>query len=112
MSLNNKYNGQIITKLLGRSPNIIKLENGKILIAPAFTVLFGGLKVKAYRVKKTGENQLTIQLIKDNDYSIIDEEKIFRSFNYHAGSNCKILLEFHENFKLSNSGKRDYFLSN
>ena len=109
---NEKYNGQIITKLLGRSPNIIKLENGKILIAPAFTVLFGGLSIKAFRVKKSGINQLTIQLIKDTDYSIKDEEKIFKSFNYHAGSNCEILLEFHEKFKLSNSGKRDYFLSN
>jgi phenylacetate-CoA ligase len=111
ISANSSYNGQIITKLLGRKPNVINLENGKILIAPGFTVLFGGLNVKAYRINKTGINELTIQVIKEKNYTNEDEEIILKSFKHHAGADCKINLTYHDSFKLSNSGKRDYFLS-
>jgi len=111
VSFSKIYNGQLITKLFGRIPNIIKLENGKVLIAPGFTVLFAGLNVKAYRIKKTGVNQLNIQIIKDEGYSIKDEDIIIQSFHYHAGSDCKILLDYKQSFELSSSGKRDYFLS-
>ncbi len=107
----NSHNGQIITKLLGRKPNLIKLENGKVLIAPGFTVLFGGLNVKAYRINKTDINQITIQVVKDEIYSKKDEEIIKTSFNHHAGKDCKIIITYHDSFHLSNSGKRDYFLT-
>lgn len=107
----NSYNGQIITKLLGRKPNLIKLENGKVLIAPGFTVLFGELNVKAYRINKTDINQITVQVVKDVSYSKKDEEIIKTSFNHHAGKDCKIIITYHNSFCLSNSGKRDYFLT-
>ena len=111
LSSNNFYNGQIITKLLGRTPNVIKLENGKVLIAPGFTVLFSGLNVKAYRITKTGINEITIELIKDENYSIKDEQIIINSFNHHAGKDCEIIISYHDSFELSASGKRNYFLN-
>ena len=111
LSSHKKHNGQIITQLLGRKPNIIKLENGKVLIAPGFTVLFSGLNVKAYRIKKTGVNKITIQIIKDDKYSNKDENVILDSFKYHAGVDCKLVVSYKDSFELSKSGKRDYFLS-
>tara|TARA_Y100001935_G_C17307058_1_gene513011 strand:+ start:469 stop:1770 length:1302 start_codon:yes stop_codon:yes gene_type:complete len=105
------YNGQVINKLLGRIPEIIKLENGSTLIAPGFTVLFGGLNVKSYRIIKEGENSIRIDIVKDFKYCQEDEQKILKSFKSHAGEDCIILLNYLENFDLTNSGKRNYFMT-
>ena len=111
LSRRDNYNGQALDKLYGRIPNIIPLENGKTLIAPGFTVLFSGLEVKSYKIVKTGFNQLTIRIIKDTNYSSIDEETIRSSFAEHAGKDCEIIIEIVSKFNDKLSGKRDYFIT-
>ena len=111
ISYEKNYNGQVIKQLYGRTPNIIKLENGRILIAPAFTVLFSGLNVKAYRILKTSSNLIEIHVVKEKNYSNNNELKILKSFKFHAGNNVKIDIKYFDSFKLPNSGKRNYFIS-
>lgn len=105
------FNGQVIKELYGRIPNIIKLENGRTLIAPGFTVLFGGLNVNAYRIIKSGENSISVQIVKNSNYSMNDEAKIVNSFKYHAGEDCNLNIEYFDAFNTTNIGKRNYFIA-
>jgi phenylacetate-CoA ligase len=106
------YNGQIITEILGRITEIIKLENGNVLTGPGFTILFRNLNVLGYRIQKIGEMHIVCEIIKGEDYSVHEEKLIQDTIIRHAGDNCIVDLVYKEKFELAPSGKRNYFISN
>jgi phenylacetate-CoA ligase len=108
----NYYNGQIITKIWGRDLDIIRLENGHVLMGMAFTGFFRTLNIFAFRITKVGKMHIECMLQKNQNYRQ-DEENLIRStFKEQAGDECKISFKYVENFEEIYSGKRNYFISN
>ena len=101
----------MINKVLGRTSDVIKLENGRILTGPGFTILFKDLPVAAYSIKKSGSNGLVCQIKKMKNYSDKDEVLIYRSLRRQVGPESKIVIEYVKEFELLKSGKRQYFIS-
>ena len=106
-----KFNGQVITKVFGRIPDVMKLENGNILTGPGFTILFKDLHVKAYRLKKIGYMQIECGIKKNIGYTKDEESLIIATLKKHAGEDCDIKIKYIEEFELLRSGKRHYFIS-
>jgi phenylacetate-CoA ligase len=104
------YNGQVISKVLGRSSDIIELENGNIITGPGFTILFKDLPVDYYRIEKTGPNYISCYIKKLKSYNNEHESIIISNFEKHIGS-ANFSLIYTKKILLSNSGKRKYFLS-
>lgn len=106
-----KFNGQTLGKLYGRVPNVLKFNNGKELIAPAFTVLFSDVNVDAYRFIKIDDDVLKIEIKKSDYYTSDNEITILNALKNHIGSEIKIIIDYKQDFEFQNSGKRNYFIT-
>jgi phenylacetate-CoA ligase len=112
-SAKNYYNGQIITKIWGRISEVIRLENGNVLIGTGFgAFIFSGLNIRAYRIKKVGYMHIECEIQKMDKFTTEEEDLIVAAFRMHAGEDCKITISYVKNFETLASGKRDYFISN
>ncbi|MGK0140057.1 MAG: phenylacetate-CoA ligase [Algoriphagus sp.] len=110
-STTSDYNGQVISKVLGRASDIIRLENGHVLTGVGFQVMFGRMNVIAFRISKVGELHLLVE-IEPNEYFTKDEENLIRTiFQNHAGQNCNIEIYKVKKFTPNKNGKRNYFMS-
>lgn len=108
-SVHTKYNGQIIDKVFGRTTDQIKLENGNVITTIGFhTNLFKKLPVLAFKISKVGVNELLCEIKKKNDFNNEHKGKVINILEKFAGMDCKISINFVEEFKSLNSGKIDY----
>jgi phenylacetate-CoA ligase len=105
------YNGQIITEVWGRIPDILKLENGNMLTGPAFATLFSNLNVKAYRVKKIGYMHIGCDIQTTKAYNKKEETLISNALKKQVGEKCKVSINYVNEFQLLSSGKRNYFIT-
>ena len=105
------YNGQVISKVLGRESTVIHLENGNNLTGPGFTILFKDLNVIAYKIYKTGNLRIKIDILPNEKYSKEEEKLIYETMKKHAGENCEVIIEYFEKFDSEKSGKRNYFFN-
>lgn len=103
------YNGQIINKVLGRTSDIIQLENGNTLTGPGFTILFKDLPIEHYCIKKVGINTIECSIVKLSDFTQYHEDIIRTTFNKQMGKNTSIIIKYTTEIPLTKSGKRQYF---
>ncbi|MEG1555148.1 MAG: hypothetical protein RR356_00270 [Bacteroidales bacterium] len=106
-----KYNGQIFNRVMGRTSDIIMLENGKILTGPGFTILFKDLNVIGYRIFKSNPLELTLEIVKGSGYNQEQEDLIEETMHKHAGKDCKIIINYLTEMKKRNSGKSLFFMN-
>ena len=109
MNQDSLYNGQIINKVLGRSSDIIQLENGRTLTGPGFTILFKDLPVEYYLIEKNGINSIKCSVIKLQGYKKHHEDHIKTTFKKQMGDNTIFRIEYTNDIHLTKSGKREYF---
>lgn len=103
------YNGQVIRRVLGRTPDIIKLENGRVLAGVGFYVMFGRFNVSAYKIQKSGPLELRVQLQKKQDYDMEEEKHIIDTIKKHAGDDCSVKIEYTV-FKEEKNSKRRFIM--
>jgi phenylacetate-CoA ligase len=104
-----EYNGQIIRKIIGRSSDIIYLENGSVLTGPGFTILFKDLPVENYAIRKTGRNSIECNIVKLPGFDVIHEEIVKSTLRKNIGNEGLFTINFLNEIPLSKSGKRKYF---
>lgn len=104
------YNGQVINEVLGRTSDILYLENGRILTGPGFTVLFKDIPVDYYCIEKDSTNSLICWMIKLPEYNDNHEKLVLQTLNKQAGDDITIGFRYIEEPFLSESGKRKYFI--
>lgn len=105
------YNGQILKQVLGRSSEVMKLENGRILTGPGFTILFKDMPVESYSIKQLNSNTLCCYIKKTDEYTLEHEKDIHNSIQNQAGINTIVQIEYVDDFNISKSGKRQYFIN-
>jgi phenylacetate-CoA ligase len=106
------YNGQIINQVLGRTSDIIELENGSTLTGPGFTVLFKDLPVDYYCIEKISGNTIKCYMKKLPNYNASHEDLVVSTFKKQMGPNTCFFIEYTYTIKYTKSGKRLYFLDN
>lgn len=105
------YNGQILKQVLGRSSEVMNLKNGRILTGPGFTILFKDMPVESYSIKQLNSNTLCCYIKKTDEYTLEHEKIIHNSMQNQAGSDTTIKIEYVDNFNITKSGKRQYFIN-
>lgn len=108
---NEFYNGQVLNKVIGRTSDVIKLENGRVLTGPGFTILFSKLNVKGYRIYKSAFMEITVEVVKDSAYSISDDNLIIDTIKKHAGTDCAVVVKYASSVQQRENGKNMYFLN-
>lgn len=105
------YNGQMLRRILGRSSHVLRLENGHHLTATGISMIMKEFDIKAFDIRKTGDNQvlLRIQSIPDK-YTDAQEAKILKTFKRYLGDDCTLDVEYVPEFEPNANGKRTYFM--
>jgi phenylacetate-CoA ligase len=105
------YNGQVINRVLGRTSDIIQLENGNTLTGPGFTILFKDLPVEHYCIEKDGANSIKCSIVKLPGFNQKHEVVIISTFKKQMGPASNITLNYIDEIPLTKSGKRQYFIN-
>ena len=108
---NDFYNGQVLKRVLGRTSDIIELENGRNLTGPGFTILFKDLNVKGYRIFKSNAMEMTIEIVKADNYTKEEEQLIIATMHKHAGDDCNIIIKYYDDLEFRKNGKSLFFMN-
>ena len=108
---NDFYNGQVLNRVLGRTSDIIELENGRNLTGPGFTLLFKDLNVKGYRIFKSDIMEIIIEIVKTDEFSLDEEQLIIATMHKHAGDDCNIIIKYYDDLEFRANGKSLFFMN-
>lgn len=108
---NDFYNGQVLKRVLGRTSDIIELENGRNLTGPGFTILFKDLNVKGYRIFKSNTMEMTIEIVKADNYTADEEQLVIDTMHKHAGNDCNIIIKYYDDLEFRKNGKSLFFMN-
>lgn len=101
----------LLKEIIGRSGDIMKFANGKVLTGPAFTVLFSKLGFSKYKIIQTGDMSVTVKVVKsEGDYKD-DIRMVKESLLSHLGEEVDVRVEVCDDLEDTKSGKKGYFLS-
>lgn len=107
-----EYNGQMLTKILGRTHDVMRLSNGRNLTATGFSMIMKEFDVVAFDVNKVGENAVKMRIQKVNDkYTDEQEKRIVKTLRMYVGDDCDLQLEYVDHFEELKNGKRRYFMN-
>ncbi len=110
-SFSQYFNGQVLSGIVGRTSDVIRLENGRVLTGPGFTILFSKLRIKGYRLYKSDTMEITVEIVDGDGYNAEDEELLLSTMHRHAGDDCHIILLHKDALETRKNGKNLYFLN-
>jgi len=103
------YNGQVFKNLLGRTSDVIYLENGCKITGPGFTVLFNNMPVEYYCLKKESTNHLICYIKRRSNYQQKHEVEI-KSHIMNQIGDAHLEIKYSDEVFYTTSGKRAYFI--
>jgi phenylacetate-CoA ligase len=97
----------------GRSSEVVSLPNGGKLVVHFFTILFEYfIGIEHFQVIQEKLDQITINLVVNNQYSKDDEMKIRQELNRITGDKVNIHINYLKEIPKLPSGKRRIIISN
>lgn len=107
-----EYNGQVITKIYGRTSEVMRLDNGHVLTSPGFTILMNGFDIVAYDIQKLSGSEVRVQIQPiPGKFTDEQQEKIEKEMQRFVGEGCKLTIELVKEFAPLPNGKRRYFMN-
>lgn len=106
------YNGAVLTKIYGRTSDVLQLDNGHVLTSPGFTILMNKFDVVAYDIQKISgsEIKMIIQPVTDK-WTAEQESLLTNEMKRLIGEGCLFSLEYVDHFEPLKNGKRRYFMN-
>jgi phenylacetate-CoA ligase len=107
-----EYNGQVIRRVLGRTSDVMRLENGHNMTATGFSMIMKEFDIVAFYFNKTGVNEvtLTVQPIEDK-YTKEQETEIRKTIQRYIGDDATLNMVYVDQFEPLKNGKRRYFMN-
>ena len=100
----------LLKSLEGRTSDILKFSNGVSISGPAVTLIFKDCDVKQYQLVQTDHNELSVNIIKGNNYSQNDENHFISILKHHAGKEISISVNYCENIPKTKAGKHRFII--
>lgn len=105
----NQYNGQIIRHIIGRTSDVIRLENGHSLSASGISVFMKEFDIVAFDFKKTAPLEVTLRIQSQTEFAPELEQSLRDSLAVYIGDDCKVIIEYVQGFECLPNGKHRYF---
>ena len=106
-----KYNGQVLHQIFGRTSDVLRLDNGHVLTSPGFTILMRNFDVKAYDIQKLSGCSVRMQVVVADGWTKEEEEKLVTEMERFCGEGCAFELEYVDHFEPLKNGKKRYFMN-
>ena len=105
-----RYNGAVITKIYGRTSDVIRLDNGHVLTSPGYTILMNKFDVVAYSIQKISGNMVKMQIQPVFEKWNVEQEDLLKEeMHRFLGEGCSLIIEYVNEFEPLKNGKRRFF---
>ncbi len=95
----------LIKSVIGRTADILRFGNGRILSGPALTLIFRDMPIDAWQVVQTGANRIEV-LVKSAKHLSAESRHFIRSvLSSHAGENVEIVIQKVDSLRATAAGK-------
>lgn len=106
----------ILEKLIGRTNDIAKLPEGKVVPGLTFYYVTKSIiedtgSIKEFIVNQNAPDSFKIEYVSKEDFSKNQEQKILQAIETYVGKNLKVTFERKDTLKRSKSGKLKQFTS-
>lgn len=106
----------ILKKLIGRTNDIARLADGKVVPGLTFyyvtkTIIEDNGNIKEFVIVQTGLDHFRIEYVSEQEFSAMQIHKILNAIQTYVGKNLKVDFERKESLKRSKSGKLKQFTS-
>lgn len=103
------YNGQVIRRVLGRTSDVMRLDNGHNLSSTGFSIMIKEFNVKAFRMTKVHGLKILLELQPNDNFENTEESIILNTIQKYVGDDCVVELKYVEGFDEIKNGKWNYF---
>lgn len=106
------YNGKVISHVVGRTSDVMRLSNGHNLTSTGFSMIIKQFDVKAFEIVQLGDLDVKLSLqVDDNKFTKEQEDEIVKTILKYLGEDCNLLVEYVKEFApLPNGKRRHYFM--
>jgi len=116
LSPNSTLKKPILEKLIGRTNDIARLANGKVVPGLTFyyvtkTIIEDHGHIKEFVITQTEIDEFKIEYVSRHEFTKEQREKILEAIRIYVGENLKITFERNDILKRSKSGKLKQFTS-
>lgn len=103
------YNGQVIKRIIGRTSDVMRLDNGHNLSSTGFSIMMKEFNVIAFRMIRINGLTVRLEIQPKDTFSKSEENIIVDTMKKYLGHECKIDLIYVEKFEKLANGKWNYF---
>jgi len=107
---NSTYNGQTVNRILGRTSELIEMDNGARLTGLGFATLFKDMPIEYFCIEKASGRKLVCHLIPEQGFSAEHSKYIIKCIQNQFGTDVSVSVDFIQDPILSKSGKRVYII--
>lgn len=108
----NNYNGQAINHIVGRISDVIRLDNGRTLTAPGFTILMSKFDIIAFRIIQVSSSKITVQIQPViGKYNDSQEVILLNEIKKITGYGCNVEIEHIAKLESLPNGKNNFFFN-
>ncbi|MFD1094496.1 phenylacetate--CoA ligase family protein [Salegentibacter chungangensis] len=116
LSENGSLKQPILKKLIGRTSDIAKLPDGKVVPGLTFyyvtkTIIEDNGEIKEFVITQTATDAFKIEYVSKEDFSELQIKKILHAIETYVGKNLKVNFKRSEVLRRSKSGKLKQFTS-
>ena len=101
----------ILEKIIGRSSDLFKLANGRILNGLSIPFEDWADKIEKFQLIQEEPDLIILKLIPKDNYTEKDESQIMDLLKYNAGDGIRIQIEKVKNLEFTSAGKFKYVIS-
>lgn len=105
------YNGKVISHVVGRTSDVMRLSNGHNLTSTGFSMIIKQFDVIAFEIEQIGDLEVKLKLQVSDKYTTSQESLIKSTILKYLGEDCVLQIEYVDEFKpLANGKRRHYFM--
>ena len=103
------YNGQQFSRILGRTSDVLRLDNGNSLSATGFSMIMKNFDIEAFDFHKIDGADVLLRIKPKDSFTEEQEERIKETICGYLGKGCNLNLEKVDHFDCLPNGKRSYY---
>lgn len=104
-----RYNGQQFNRILGRTSDVLRLDNGNALSATGFSMIMKNFDIEAFEFYKMDGANVVLKVKTKDNYDEVQEARIINTLQGYLGQGCTLHLEKVDHFDVLPNGKRRYY---